>query len=193
MKHLRQFAVSILALALLFGPLASQSDASGLQAAPAINLTMTVPSSITSVCTVTVNFTPSNAGTGGNAAGVIPGDSPAVCTNSWTTSPSSGYIRVIDYMFFGAGVNALSNGVTNIPASAFYAGQSAAPTTPCNFPSNNNCFGANQVIDSIPLGTSNWTGSVTQTFYFAVNTNGISLTAGSYIGAVQYLVYLSNT
>ncbi len=182
----KQLFAILLSLAFIFAPVIVEATQPNDPVTNTINLTMNIPASASASCQASANFTPTNA-----VGGVIPADSSVTCVGSWTTGAGMGYSKYWDTLGFSS-TTAMSNGVTNIPTANFFADLAPSPTDPCTN-QNNSCIRSDGTVGGfINITSSNYSGSVNRNFYFAINTNGLNLTAGSYTGTLTYTFILGN-
>jgi hypothetical protein len=190
MKSLSQkFVLTLAVLALLFAPMASQANT--MYATPStVSLTMNVSETLSVSCTpASVSFTYNPSGAGSATA-----SGPISCVTTWSIGPSRAAITSDSWV--GSASAALTNGVTNIPASQVFASLNGASAVPCTGNDgamtgetpNGQCSNWFETSSTTPALTL--TGNRTDTVLLSLNNLGSTLQPGSYSGVFSYSAYV---
>ena len=168
---------AVLVTLIAFSGMAAAQLGSGAQG---VNLTATLSESLTlSLSATTVNF-PLTAGNASN-----PGSTTITASTKWVLMPGRTAVRV--YAYFASATAGLSDGVDNIPSSAFSISNNGAAAAPL---ANTVPFGAALAglqLENIAITGANKNSSVTDNMAFNIDLSSGSLPqlpAGSYTGTL---------
>jgi hypothetical protein len=167
MKTVRIFLAAMAGFAMVLP--ASMASAQALSTgAQTIALNATLAESLTLTLSAnTVNFT-LNAGSATNA-----GSAGITATTKWTLAPGRNSVGV--YAYFGSATAALTDGVDNIPSSAFYISDNGGASVPLV---NSVVFGAANAglkLATVGITAANRSGTQTDAMTFNINLTGGTL------------------
>lgn len=179
MKTVRIFWAAMAGVAMILP--ASMASAQLNSGAQAIALNANLAESLTLTLSATsVNFTLS-AGSANN-----PGSAGVTATTTWTLAPGRTSVGV--YAYFTSATSALTDGVDNIPSSAFYIADNGGASTPLT---NSVAFGAANAglkLATVAITAANRSSSHTDAMAFNINLTGGTLPqlpANAYTGTLN--------